>query len=117
MTATNSDAPQENRVELKMRVGLLLTAYGATLLILIKDIEGFVLFPVGLFYIFSKLGLFKFFDRLEIISPVIGWILYLAMTLSILLVKRKGAFLILYFILIFLLITNVSGCIAMNSVF
>jgi hypothetical protein len=121
MTTANSDAPQENYVELKMRVGLLLTAYGAALLILIKDIEGFVLFPLGLFYILSKLGLVKFFDSLEIVSQiaflVIGWMLYLVITLSILLTKHKGAFLVLYFILIFMLIANVSGCIEMNSAY
>jgi hypothetical protein len=86
MTFTQSDKPQEKTIELKKRIGLLITAYGITLLLLIRYVEGFVLFPGGLFYFFA-------FENINFFILVgIGWIFYLAISLSIILTKHKRAY-------------------------
>jgi len=100
-----SDEPPENNIGLNKRMGLLLAAYGIALLLLIKHIEDFVLFPWGLFYLFSIFGNIDYF-----ILALIGWVIYLSVTLLIVFTKHKVAFIALYLTLIFLLIVNISGC-------
>lgn len=108
MTTEPETKLAENKLGLKRRAGLLLAAYGVTLLILISRVEGLLAFPVGLFYLL--LGRLEYFHFIEI-----GWGLYLVLTLALLLTRRKNIFNLLYALLVMLLICNIGGCLAMSG--
>ena len=108
MTVTNPDKPSV----IKKRAYLLLAAYGITLLFLLPYVEYFIFFPFGLFYFFRYI---RFFDHVDAFLMIgVGWVLYLAITISIIFARRKTVFKVLYLILVLLLIINIGGCYAQN---
>jgi hypothetical protein len=109
MTVTNSIQPRPGQVEFKNRAALLLAAYGVTLLLLIQYLEAFILFPWGLFYLLPFLEIAN-----DVILAVIGWTIYLVLTLLVLFSGRRSAFTAFYLILVLLLILNVAGCSVMQ---
>jgi hypothetical protein len=96
---------QPNPIGIKKKIALLLAAYGLTLLLLIQYLEDFVLFPWGLFYLFPIFGNVNYF-----IWAIVGWVIYLALTLLVLFSRRRSAFTLFYVILVLLLVLNIAGC-------
>ena len=65
-----------------------------------------LMFPLGLMGLFTRTGA----GFASFIVPIIGWLSYLTISVTMLFTKNRQTARILYFILVALLIANVGGC-------
>lgn len=71
------------------------------------NISFFYMFPFGLYYYIHT---FYRVSETDVVFNTIGWLIYVGIGLSIILIKNRRVATILYFAFVILLILNIAGC-------
>jgi hypothetical protein len=97
----------ESEITRDRRLNLLCIPWVAVIVLTFPGVFMFPqLFPVGLFRMFGM----KVNDTIDHAWIIVGWLVYVVLTVAACLSRRKRVYFIIYTILCILLALNIAGC-------